>query len=814
MATFLRPRIPKPFRTARPMASGPVRRLPAWLDGGVAAVAVGILVTSVGPLPGVDAAGRGWAVQAAGDAAPSERAVLVTVSPETLRGGTCGRALAEVLRAGEVRGALLLEPLDALCALDAASGAALDKVPAHATPPNASLGVGSLHLRGGAVVGFTPEAEGALGTLGLVPERWVTPHAVPVMALGDLAQGAVPPEVLRGRVALVAMGTSGALLPGDGAAALLGGLAEGGGRREAPFWAAPLFVLAAGALMRWASRRGVLAATLAFATLAAALFGGQVLLAGRVVAGLLPMASAFLGMAVAFVGVLSTRAFKASAAARKAGGLLERAAPSRMESMYTLSDADFWLRVARLAEQAHPSDAALVADLPPAGWHLRFWNDRQGGERMVAEKRRDVRRTPFSDTPGVYKNQALKGFLTREEMPVVAIPLIASGDLEGYVFLCGTAAETTFTREPERAERLGRELGLLARRRRLARSVVVAGGGRDKALVTGAEGVLGDLRLLGAAMRGTPAEVLVADTFGDVRIMSRELLAWLKAREVSVPPEGPGGVLAPGSLSLSEVLAVAKGVGAEKGANTRAASQILTRVMEREEGLDVPVAGPEPAVLHVRAVRQEADGLSWVAGYVAALTRVESGGAAANVRSISGRDSFDPLVPFALGEVVVDAVAACARGSGRALKLDPIRGATHTLGHRAELSQALEAFLLDISSRALPGHQPAVSVRDTPQGPQLSILDVGFGLGLPESALERVLVAPSAAPSGLETLGRLIVAVEDSHGQAELRTNDGWGITLVMTFLRAQPRLGQETARATPAPASSPNVYALGRKQG
>lgn len=51
-------------------------------------------------------------------------------------------------------------------------------------------------------------------------------------------------------------------------------------------------------------------------------------------------------------------------------------------------------------------------------------------------------------------------------------------------------------------------------------------------------------------------------------------------------------------------------------------------------------------------------------------------------------------------------------------------------------------------------------------------------------------MAPGAAPAGLEPLGRLILAVEDSHGQAELKTNDGWGITLTITLLRAHPRVG------------------------
>jgi hypothetical protein len=103
-----------------------------------------------------------------------------------------------------------------------------------------------------------------------------------------------------------------------------------------------------------------------------------------------------------------------------------------------------------------------------------------------------------------------------------------------------------------------------------------------------------------------------------------------------------------------------------------------------------------------------------------------------------------------------------------------------------------------------------VSVRDAPQGVQLSILDVGFGLGLPESALQRVLTAPGSAPAGLEPLGRLILAVEDSHGHAELKTNDGWGITLTVTLLRAHPR-AFVSANEGGKPAAQQNVIAIGR---
>lgn len=70
-------------------------------------------------------------------------------------------------------------------------------------------------------------------------------------------------------------------------------------------------------------------------------------------------------------------------------------------------------------------------------------------------------------------------------------------------------------------------------------------------------------------------------------------------------------------------------------------------------------------------------------------------------------------------------------------------------------------------------------------------------------------MAPGAAPAGLEPLGRLILAVEDSHGQAELKTNDGWGITLTITLLRAHPRVGHPAHEG--GKAATPNVIAIGR---
>ncbi|WP_437607313.1 hypothetical protein WMF20_41905 [Sorangium sp. So ce834] len=792
----------------------------AWLRPDVLSIAAGALIAAVAPLERFDYVARGLAASALADATPSAQVLLVTASPEALRDGLCARSLPGLLERGRARGALLVPPADAFCGGDAA-GRGAGAAPVVRLPP------GLLRVSAGEVVGFfSPGAEeraAELGALGVTAAPWVikkAPQSVPAVSLRDLADGQVPVAALEGRVAVVAVGAGGvppqavatsALPPAKGVAAVLGGLLDGGRRASAPAWVPALFVLAAGGLVGLARRRhGSLVATAALFLAVFALAAGQGALAARAEASLLPLPSTLFGLAVAFAGVMILRGLAVQRSVDRAAELIQRAALFRMQGVHTLPDEEFWPRVARLAEQAHPADLVLVAELPPGSWHLKFWNDRPGGESLVAERRHDVRRPPYSSEQGVPAIRLARRFLTKQDMPAVVVPLIAFGEIEGYAFFCGPVAESTYSREPERAEHVGRELALLLRRKRLARTAIAEGGaGEGRAghapaddLVEGARVALDDLQLFGSMLRSAPVGLLYADAFGDVRFLAPEFARWLRARDVTLPPESASAALPPGSLTLGDVL----------GATSAGSAEVsLSSVMASDEGIELSVSAPEPAVLSVRPLRRESDGSSWIAGYVAALIPVKQPApVSGNVRPLAARDATDPLCAFQLADVVVDAVASAGRATGRAVRLEPIRGATHALGHRGELAQALEAFLVDVASRGLPGHGPVVSVREAPQGVQLSILDVGFGLGLPESALQRVLTAPGAAPAGLEPLGRLILAVEDSHGQAELKTNDGWGITLTVTLLRAHPRVGaavQESGK----PAAQQNVIAIGR---
>ena len=59
-------------------------------------------------------------------------------------------------------------------------------------------------------------------------------------------------------------------------------------------------------------------------------------------------------------------------------------------------------------------------------------------------------------------------------------------------------------------------------------------------------------------------------------------------------------------------------------------------------------------------------------------------------------------------------------------------------------------------------------------------------LGVPAGALERVMNAPHHPPAGLEALGRLILAVEESHGSMRLVSGRGWGSRLILRLHRAR----------------------------
>lgn len=824
-----RQKIPKPFRAPRPMAFEKDRsRLSARAKLETLAILVGGVFAAVAPFSGADEEMRELTLRAIAGRSPSSHVLVVHASPEDLRDGACSRALSELVEKGHARGALIVPPLDVFCRPN--KGESRPDAPILPLP----AAIPRLSARG-TVLGFeAPKADlpdgPALMTLGVAEARWVVPapfESVPTVALADVAAGRTPLSIANGRVVVASLdspfepsitGASGAgASMGTQVGATLGGLLEGGTRKDAPRFASALLGALLVLIVTLVRRVGsIRAALIALAVCVVATLIGQGAAAAAFERALVPTASVIGAVIAGAIVALSLDLSGWKRAVTRTTDLLGREGIFRR--VQTEPDAQFWPRMGKLAARLFPADFVLVAELPPGAWHLRFWDDGDVGEHLIAERRRDVRRRPYCNDQGVAAPHVAVDFLKNPGEVTVVVPLIALGEMEGFLFFCGQKAEAAFSKSPERLERLARELALIARRRRVASlgvegEAVVSSGSKlldvpmppSERLVQRADGAAKELASFGEVLRSSPVGLLYADALGDVRLTSRELARWLSSRGVPVPPESPDGALPQGSIHLTQIIV------AISGCTNDEATASLSEVLQSEAGIHCKSQpGASPAfVLTIRALRQKADGFSSIVGYVAAIVE-QPEEKPTNVRSLATAPTLDPLGSFPLSEVIAQAASGTSRATGRQVKVEPMRGAGQVIGHRAALERAFEAFMIDAAGQSPSAQPPVVSVRETNTAVELSILDWSLGFGLPESALQRVLIAPGAAPAGLEALGRLIMAVEDSHGAVQIRSEDGWGLTLVVSLLRARPRV--KMAPMGEASGSSPdNVVALGR---
>ncbi|MRG92370.1 hypothetical protein [Polyangium spumosum] len=786
------------------------------------AILVAGITAAIAPLGAADDEARELTLRAIAGQSPSSHVLVVHTSPEVLAERDCIGTLEELVVIGHARGVLMVPPLDAFCVNrskpDTERAASLQVLPP------------GIVRRGsrGAAIGFaaSPADRPALAALGIKEAPWIVPapaESVPKVALADIAGGRTPHSVAAGRVVIAALDSpfeprasaqgAAATSMGTHVASALGGLLDGGARREAPRWISALVAALSVVLLAFARRvASIKAALVTLGVCVTATILGQAILAASTTRGLLPSASLVAGMLAGAIVALSLDLSGWRRAVTRTSDLLGRDGVFRR--VQTEPDAAFWPRLGRLAGKLFPADFVLVAELPPAEWHLKFWDDGDIGEHLIAERRRDVRRRPYINDSGVAAPHVVTDYLKNPGEPTLVVPLIALGETEGYVFFCGAKAEAAFTKSPERLERLARELALIARRRRLGNlgEGEPISGARlldaplppSERLVHRADVAAKEIATFSEVLRSSPVGLFYADALGDVRLTSRELGRWLGARGVSVPPESADGALPPGSIHLSQILVALTGCTAEE------ASTSLAEVLQSEAGLTGrSQPGTSPTfVLTVRALRQKADGFSSIVGYVASVVE-QPEDKPTNVRALATAPTHDPLSAFPLSEVIAQAVAGTARTTGRQVKIEPMRGMGHVIGHRSALEKALEAFMVEAAGQSPSAQPPVISVRETSTAVELSILDWSLGFGLPESALQRVLIAPGAAPPGLEVLGRLIMAIEDSHGAVQIRSEDGWGLTLVVSLLRAKPRV--KVAMGEGSASAVDNVVALGR---
>jgi hypothetical protein len=740
-------------------------RIPASLRAGAAT----LLVLALAPLAPLDDVLSLDLLQAAASSAPSEGALRIRVESDALKRAECGAPIAAALREGGALDWVALEPLQLLC-----------PVPDARRVLRASARRDAL----GRVAGWREP-----GANEPVLAEWVRPlgpGTLPTLDWNQVQGGQVELDLLRGRHVLLSAVLEDSAANEQLERSLAAAITGEGARRKVPAWLLALCAvgLAAGwaqAVARGGYRRGLWLALAALPVLG----GLGLCLAKFASLAILPLASLVLAWACGAAALILPELVRERRALLRANELIERAALSRVRGLDQLEDGEFHAKIASLAEQWHPANLVLVAQLPARKWHLRFWNHGSAGEELILEKRRDIRRTPYCDEQGVPTIRVVRNYLVMKEMPVLVVPLMALGEIEGYVFLCGDRAENAHKSDPSTAARLSVELGLLMRRRRLGRasltelsldaSRTAKSGGE---LANGAQVVNDEMELLDAMVRDAPVGLMLADSFGHVRMLSREFASWLAVFGATLPALRDDALVPAGALTLANVLERLLGAPAE------VASQRLAELVGSKEPLRLQLTAPaaqggEALVLRCRALRKTALSVDHVTGFVATLAAAE-GQARPNGSAPIIAINVEELAAFPLASMVRDAIAGANRTLKRQVLVEPSMTTAHCIGRKAQLTAALRAFLTDSAMQ----ESPVLVLREKSRDLELVIHDLE--LGVPAGALDRVMNAPHHPPAGLEALGRLILAVEDSHGSMRVVSGRGWGSRLILRLHRAR----------------------------
>jgi hypothetical protein len=683
----------------------------------------------------------------------------------------------------------LLEPIASLCSLDAVTD--LDS---EAAPP-----VEVLRKRdpdAGSAIGAN-EVTALLHSLGIRPHRWVrqrAPESIPRTALERFDNGDLDASLLHGRVVFVVFSDENDAIDDNAArlAATLSSAFELPAIDAMPAWATLVSsavccaALAFAKRLRWHSRWLRLATLFTLGVLCTTGFAfafdrGIVIQVPALVSGL-----GGCWLMLDLPRRLAERAADRSAEAllKKASRLLEMRAPEYLD------DVEFWQSLARKATQAHPADNILIAELPPFSWRLKVWPNGDVDEKIIKERRRDIRRTPYSNLQGVPVASVVDDYLVMKGVPTVMIPIVQGGDVEGYLMMVGQSAADYFIDNPIVAQELAQELGSLIRKRRQLQQdnnlgPALAATSAAEQMLTSTRAALIELQLMTTLVQNAPVGLCYADPFGDVRILGKPWLKWLPQLGFEAPLSLSQNSLKSGQLPLRDLLQVLlRQVGKP--------APLLSNIGSAGFSADIPLGRSETE--SVRTLRLVVMPLGAAGedegprGFLTSLTELSSATSSSGQHRSVVPLQGDPLVVFSLSRLLQRIVSTMGGG----VKLQTPREAAHVVGHRGELKDSIEAFLMGVMAEGGKAAVPVVSVKEAGDRVEVRILDLR--MGVPTAALERAVLAPSAPPPGLNHLGGLVRAVENSHGRAELHSDGSWGVELELNFVRARPRI--ESAEA------------------
>jgi len=723
-------------------------------------------------------------------------AVVIRVEPNVESIRTCTQRL-EVLAAEQrLSSVLLLPPADQLCPLETEPHLPSGSVTRGSLRRQSPWGIVGWHHKASANGSLAQALGGSLPPMALMPD----PRGTPVVALSKDAIGRLGATDLSGRVGVVEIAAR-STLEATEVASLASAIVQGNGKRPAPPLIGALLGVLLVSLLRMVQRRMNPPWWVSIVASWLLLFGvasGALILDSS---SLLPVFHLSIIPPVTLALLLLPQLRDDRRALLEASESVERAAVLGGDALYSLGERDLWTRIGDLAQQAHPADAVLVAELPPRKWHLRFWTYRGMGENVMKERRRDVRRRPYANDQGMPDFNVTRNLLVMEHTPVVVVPLVALGEVEGYVFLCGDAAEQAYLRSPQLAENLSRDLGRLLRRRRSALDGAVRRRPADRddngrgfsatKMLDGARSAFEDLRVFHALVRRTPVGLLYADAFGYVRVLGGPMADWLQGLGIALPPGAADAPISAGSLTLGNIVDKLSLPDGQAGS--------LSLISAATEGTSyrVRVGGNESqrsrwGSLSLRPIREEADGVSWVSGYVGTLIENVSSGVPADDTSVKARRPLhigedgrsDLLYVEPVAKEVQRAVRSARTMSGRTIQYEPPRELGYAVANHRELKDTLASFLGEAAERSAGAGKLIVTMEELPESVAVHLLDISYGV--PTSVLRRVLLAPSDPPPGLEKFGRLIEAVRASHGRVEI-SEDDWSIRVTVHLLRARP---------------------------
>lgn len=781
------------------MSGGPRPRhaLLGYLAVEIVAVLLGVAIAALLPLKALDERWLEFALHRAASESPPERLVVIEVTPAVSKLPSCGRTIASALTRGGARAGLVLSPLSALCDGAFDSGA-LDS---ELAPPIAPLSAEAFRrASSGRILGLAPAIERSplLTALGVKPFFWVagrTLDSVPVLSLDALHSGDASASLLSERIAVLSLGREPTATGIDAraVAAVLEAALEDGPRPPPARWLVALIALLSSLGVAVIHRRS---GAQRQRRLSMAFAGGVFLaLSATDLSGLgllLPLPSLLASFAASYVVLLLPRRAAVARADRDAqqvlkdaGRLLSLQAPGAQD------EGEFWRRLARTVAQTHAADDVLIAELPPFSWRLKIWSNGVTDDSIIKERRRDIRRTPYSNLQGVPVSSIVHDYLVMKGVPAVLVPCIVANDVEGYIILIGKSAVDEFSERPELSASLADDLAQMIREARLARVKNEAwrmGGMRDLpldedvAVLERARVAMAELRLLRALVQEVPVGIFYADSFGDVRILGRVVLRWLPEFGIDLPAALDGSV-DPGVLTLKQLL----GALARK---TNITPPALTEIDAEGYTLDVPVplkAGQRIKALNVKVVPLRRSGSHDPTGFVGSLTESAIVTASMAPRPSIMQQTVSSLQVFSLSKFVAGVVNDVALRTGGKVQLQTPRDEAHVVAHRADLQQALDVFLTEAARHAGTKGGPVLALRQKRLRVELRIMDLR--LDAPQPALERALLAPSSPPPGLDSLGGLIRAVENSHGEVTLSSEETFGTVLSASFVRARPRV-------------------------